>query len=283
MGGMQASRAICGYPQRVPGEEQGHPSAQPPAMTYIVRPGDEEMPLPYAFAGLTIRSFPLEADVTRLQAMCDNYLEYRAAGGGRVPSAGRPGVHAGRDLHVALFEERSRGLLLGERDLVQRAGGPRPAGEWRWQAQDLAFYFPYIYVDNPWAIATGREVFGYPKAWSTLHIPPDPKHPAPVRLDTMVLPVLAKGTKLELLPLIEVSDAPGRAPLGMLHEVQNLGTGLEGLPAWPPRTAVGARFQPVREVIHAITEGRIPIVSLKQYRDCRLPGPRLLPGHRRAR
>ena len=267
MAGMQASRAICGFPQRVPGEAQGHPVQQPPPLGYIVRPGDEEMPLPYAFTSLTVRSFPLEADVTKIQAMCDRYLniappetlEYRPLGGLVF-------------MQVATYKSLSSGSdpegFFSENEIsfnVLLARGRRVNGVW--QASDLAFYFPYIYVDNPWAIATGREVFGYPKAWSRLDIPEDPTHAAPVRLETMVLPVLGRGTKLTLLPLIEIDMHPEGRLQGMLHEVENLAIaakdyllGHDGLLAEMDRSLF-------REVIHAITEGRIPIVSLKQYRD----------------
>jgi hypothetical protein len=141
----------------------------------------------------------------------------------------------------------------------------------QWQATDLAFYFPYIYVDNPWAIATGREIFGYPKAWSTFQIPDDPRQPAPVRLDTMVLPVLSPGTRLQLQPLIEISRRTEGFIAGLVHEVEDIGTGLkdyllgqDGLLGEIDRSLFG-------EIVRMFTEGRIPIVSLKQYRDTVAP------------
>jgi uncharacterized protein with NAD-binding domain and iron-sulfur cluster len=271
MAGMQASRAICGYPQRVPGEEEGHPARQEQPLTYIARPGDEEMPLPYAFGGLTIRSFPLEADVTMLQAMCDRYLniapqevaEFRPLGGL---------VFMQVATYKSLASSSDREGFFSENEIsfnVLLARGRRVNG--RWQAQDLAFYFPYIYVDNSWAIATGREVFGYPKAWSTLQIPPDPKHPAPVRLETMVLPVLAPGTKLELRPLIEINEHREGWLSERLHQIEDIAIGVkdyflghDGLLMQLDRGLLG-------EVLHTVTEGRIPVVSLKQYRDAVSP------------
>ena len=95
----------------------------------------------------------------------------------------------------------------------------------------------------------------------------DPTHPAPVKLDTMVLPVLAPQTKLQLLPLIEIDEHPEGRLAGWLHEIEGVAIaakdyllGHDGLLASMDRSLFG-------EVIHALTEGRIPIVSLKQYRD----------------
>jgi uncharacterized protein with NAD-binding domain and iron-sulfur cluster len=267
MAGRQASRALCGFPQQIPGEEEGHPVRQPSGATYIARPGDEEMPLPYAFTGLTIRSFPLPADTATLQVMCDRYLniappevlEYRPLGGLVFMQVATYQSLASRTDREGFFSENEISFNV----LVAR--GRRING--RWEAQDLAFYFPYIYVDNPWAIATGREVFGYPKAWSTLQIPDDPRHPAPVRLDTMVLPVLAPATKLELRPLVEIERHQERRLAEWLHEIRDLGIGLKdyllghsGLLAQLDRSLVG-------EVAQTLTRGRIPVVSLKQYRD----------------
>ena len=240
-------------------------------MNYIARPGDEEMPLPYAFTGLTIRSFPLEADTSKLQAMCDRYLniappevlEFRPLGGLVFMQVATYQSLASRSDREGFFSENeiSFNVLL--------ARGRRVNG--RWQPVDLAFYFPYIYVDNPWAIATGREVFGYPKAWSKLDIPPDPKHPAPVGLQTMVLPVLGQGTKLELKPLIEVNVHREGLISSIVHEIENIAIGVKdyllghaGLLGQLDRSLLA-------EVEHTITEGRIPVVSLKQYRDAVSP------------
>jgi hypothetical protein len=87
----------------------------------------------------------------------------------------------------------------------------------------------------------------------------------------MVLPALGAGTKLELKPLIEISEHKEGLIAGLVHTVEDLGIelkhyflGHDGLLAELDRSLLG-------EVAHTVTQGRIPVVSLKQYRDAAAP------------
>jgi hypothetical protein len=203
--------------------------------------------------------------------MCDRYLniappevlEFRPLGGL---------VFMQVTTYTSLASQSDREGFFSENEISFNAlvaRGRRVNG--RWQAEDLAFYFPYIYVDNPWAIATGREVFGYPKAWSQLKIPPDPKHPAGVRLETFVLPVLAPGSKLELKPLIEIDEYPEDPLSKVVREIKDVTIGIKDYLLGHDGLLADLNQSLLTEVRQSLTEGRIPIVSLKQYRDTYSP------------
>jgi hypothetical protein len=218
-----------------------------------------------------VRSFPLAADVEKLQAMCDRYLniappevlEFRPLGGLVFMQVTTYTSLASRSDREGFFSENE----ISFNALVAR--GRRVNG--RWRAEDLAFYFPYIYVDNPWAIATGREVFGYPKAWSQLQIPPDPRNPSGVRLDTMVLPVLSPDTKLELKPLIEINEHPEGLFSKIVHEIEGIVIGVKDYLLGHDGLLGELDQSLLTQVVHSVTQGRVPIVSLKQYRDASSP------------
>lgn len=268
MSGMQAARAISGYPRTVIGEGPRQPSGATLALPrYLARRDDEEMAPPFTFSGMKLRSFPLEADPKRLQAFVDRYLniappevlEYRALGSlvymqllsyARMASDVNP---------EGFFSEHEVTFNI----LVAR--GKRQNG--KWVAEDLAFHLPYLFVDNAWAIATGREVFGYPKAWSWLDIPEDPKHPAGAWVDTPAFARLDAGEMLarrRLLELVQLHENPIERALhlveGALHGAKDLLFGKGGLLAEADLSLLG-------HVVSTFTDKRVPMDSLKQFRD----------------
>jgi len=272
MSGMQASRAISGHPRVVIGEDARQPHGATLALPpYLMRRDDEEMAPPFSFTGMKLRSFPLEADPVKLQEFVDRYLniapleelEYRPLGSlvymqllsyARMESDVNP---------EGFFSENEVTFNI----LVAR--GRRQNG--KWVAEDLAFHLPYLFVDNAWAIATGREVFGYPKAWSWLDIPQDPKHPAGAWVDTPVFARVDAGQTLKrrrLIELVRLNENPIEEIVhlaeGALRGVKDLVFGKGGLLA-------EADLSLLRHAVSTFTDKCVPMDSLKQFRDLEDP------------
>jgi uncharacterized protein with NAD-binding domain and iron-sulfur cluster len=167
MSGMQASRAICGCPTEIVGDpEAGTGPVARRNVPFITRGAEEAVPPPYRFRNLRIRSFPLKADPVKMQAACDRYLniappdilEYRVLGEYvylQIATYGSLVSEVPAWVREGWFSENEAAILL----LV--AAGRRRHGTW--QPHGLAYFMPYLWVDNPYCITTGREVFGYPK------------------------------------------------------------------------------------------------------------------------
>jgi len=60
----------------------------------------------------------------------------------------------------------------------------------------LVWYVPYIWVNNAYTMATGREAFGYPKALGFAQLPKDPNDPGPLWADALVLPTFTPTTEV---------------------------------------------------------------------------------------
>jgi hypothetical protein len=132
--------------------------------------GDAALPLPPPFLslGLENRYFPLLADRSRLQAFCDRYLGLGDAGG--LPEeVGRFEAHLPYVLlidctHRRLEVEREQYGWFSQRELTFAF-----LAEWhrkqqgRWCFEGLVFVNPFIYLDSPLGLTTGREVQGWPK------------------------------------------------------------------------------------------------------------------------
>ena len=182
MAGMQASRAICGVPETIVGEDQGWlggrrtgaPGRRQPA--YVDYGGLATCPSPVACEDSTLYSFFLEADHDRLSALCERVFSQTSGGQFELLPLGR---------HVMLtfgvvekikpqLEPWSRMGFATERQVAFwvpvvaiDSSGDRPV------ATSLGWFVPYMWVDNPLSLAGGREIYGYNKNWGWIDLPGD--------------------------------------------------------------------------------------------------------------
>jgi hypothetical protein len=184
MGGMQASRAICGVPGVIVGEDQtwlaggggARPGAPATHPSYVDYGGLATCPSPVDCDDSTLYSFFLEADHERLAALCDRVFSQPSGGELDLRPLGRhvmltfgnvekikpqlePWCRMG---HVS---ERQVGLWIPVVAVRSRKGRP--------VALSLGWFVPYMWVDNPISLAGGREIYGYNKNWGWIDLPAD--------------------------------------------------------------------------------------------------------------
>ena len=130
------------------------------------------------------------------------------------------------------------------------------------------WYSPYIVVDNPWSMATGREVQGLPKTFGQIAMPADAADPSnPLSATTMVLEKFDPGEETRdacVLSVERKGEAGGATHWRDLHEAwRDL---FETLSKDSAIAAVGGV-----EVALGLLEGEgpedVPLVFLKQFRD----------------
>jgi len=280
MSGMHAARAMCGTPAQIAGDhlpdgDDMPPSYDPPPprARYIEIDGNNTPRQPYAAQNVTMYSFALEADVARLQALCDQQLNlggpvvYRPLGPFVFFVAATMGPMSPAS-PAAWLDEKDFGfwvpVVAGRRDV---------AGEFH--AERTAFFLPYVWVNEHLAAQAGREVFGYPKAIGRLHNP-SPGDPAEFSVDALVVPELgppgAGASRWQWQRLVTASRRGGQpwaTPGGGLGSIAELGAtvaaalireiGDHALPAptWALLRSLG------RDVLGL----EVPMVFLKQFRD----------------
>lgn len=132
---------------------------------YVEYGGLGSAPGPLACKGTTLHCFWLPASYRRLHALCRRVFDEPSGGAvradpllpfvllsfGEVASiaAGPPYDRRGR------VTERQVGVWVPT--LVRRkSGAPK---------REVGFFLPWMWLDNPVSIASGREVYGYPKTW----------------------------------------------------------------------------------------------------------------------
>jgi hypothetical protein len=160
----------------------------------VVYGGGQELTYrpPLLFREVTARVFPLKANIARLAEFCDQYLNMD------IPDEI---VHFTPALPYVYFMALNYGGMSATSVHAQRLGWVSqheafflvPLARWRREHGKMAFQgwtsaTPFIFVDDPLSAATGREVYGWPKAqaWIEADRPAWTTHPrAPTRLYTL--------------------------------------------------------------------------------------------------
>jgi hypothetical protein len=134
----------------------------------------------------------------------------------------------------------------------------------------LAWYLPYIWVNNADTMANGREVFGYPKALCWAKVPTTAKDTGPFWADALVIPEgvgpqeVVRKRILELAPAPTSKDAPAPLLFDASQKVEAFREIAKRLhTAGEADCDLNFFFQTFLELIG----GHVPMVFLKQFRS----------------
>lgn len=234
---------------------------------YIPRGGEQAFAPPFAQTGTKLQGWLLPADLGAQQAMVDRYLN--------APMASESGFSYRAVLPAVLF---AIAPIAATRSLTEPdasygytpetdvafwslvARGHEEGG--RFVLDRLLWFLPYVFVDVPMTMATGREVYGYPKELAYLTWPDGDDDPLVLRAETMVLPVYSPETKLVRAPILEVRRTSAEPGL-----LERLGAAFGSLAGALAHLGVRADLQILEALEHSLVKLEIPMVFLKQFRD----------------
>jgi hypothetical protein len=128
-------------------------------------------PAPFDSRKTTMYGFWAQIDPDKVAALCKKVFDQTSSGAVRCRPIGRH----------AMLSWGNIGCVSSQTPPYDQRGGvtepqvaiwvpvairdPSSAHEW------FAMFMPYIWLDNPMSLATGRELFGYPKAWGWPEFP----------------------------------------------------------------------------------------------------------------
>lgn len=234
---------------------------------YVVRGGELVFAPPFIADKVDYYGFILDADINKLTAVCDKYLN--------------------EPLGESRFTPAGPFVLLACCNLPSLRSSAAPYSDWGWFAEkEIAFWMlvidkqtkrvywllPYIWVDNPYAMAMGRELYGFPKGIGTITLPASPDTPDEFAINTLVLPTFSANTEGIVAKLVEVketSDKVTHSVSGAVNDLESLvkeivllmGDGLSLL------GNAKLMLDSLDDLLHL----RIPMVFLKQFRDVITP------------
>lgn len=237
---------------------------------FIQPGGAQTYPQPLDLRDCHLFSFVLEADGAALGRICDTYLNGPAQGQVTyVPAASCAMLIVamiGRISCVDLPPEQQ--FWLPETDIafwVPVFKGKMEGGVFI--AEALQWFLPYVFVDNSWAVASGREIYGYPKAMSSFELP-SPDDPDHFGVNTLTVKAFGPATKAtcQRLFAIDRTSATGGLFKRTFRSVVETGEALL-------KAAIAERMLPIPglgmlgELFDLIVHGTMPMVFLKQFRD----------------
>ena len=276
MGGMQASRAICGYPKVIVGDPTVDPPPPPPPSglpPYIDRGGNLILRQPFLQTNTRLYAFVLPSRYESLVTLVDQCLNAPLGERRYMPVAGFttlvcaniPMMHSTNpiDSQKGHMSELDIGLW------VPVASGREVDGTF--VPEKLFWFLPYIYVDNAPAMATGREIYGFPKQAGTLAIPIDENEPGRILADVIVLPTYSPETKAEMRRVIEVaSTSPPCELRADFDTAAALAKGLRGRLVesfFHEKNSPPFSWKLLESIVTELFTGEMPMVFLQQFRD----------------
>lgn len=139
-------------------------------MGFTPRCGLEIQPGPWRTDNVDAQFFVLAANSGALQALCDRYLNVHGTPGTRFEPVAPV---------VALSFQNIHDLRSTSPHATQDIGHTYQEAAWWVMVQDrnkpadpVRLMVPFIFLNNTVALATGREIYGYPKEFADVQIPP---------------------------------------------------------------------------------------------------------------
>jgi hypothetical protein len=243
---------------------------------YIARGGDLVMAPPLKLCGATMYSFLVGADHGALTRMVDAQLNAVTARAGTIYKPLLPmAAIVCADITQSFSQtppDAQKGWM-SERDFgvwIPVVAGSEVGGTWK--PGRIAWYLPYVFVDNVAAMVTGREVYGFFKQTAALAMPPSPSAPGMFSIDALVIEKFAPSAQGQTLRLVTLTScepavAPGGAWAGLADAVDAVWSrvkhaffdGARGLPI--------STWDLIKNLLGDLITGDVPMVFLKQFRD----------------
>ena len=264
LSGRQAARAIMGSGERFPGEDGVLDTDVGGRSGYVDYGGYQSFPGPYACSDTTLTGFFAKGDADKIRTFVDKvFTDVSLARMRFEPLSDHVMLTWGdvRSVHPIIppwdgygtLEEPQVALWLPVARIDER-GAP----------VDFWFAIPYIWLDNPMSLVSGRETNGFPKTWGTPGFP-DASSPN-WTLDVFGLDFAAENRPgdhrlLEVNPTSTPQDADEE-----WHSVEDAVHGLAGI--------MRDRLEPGAELAHLgssavadLLAHSLPQIFLKQYRS----------------
>ncbi len=169
---------------------------------YIERGGEQVYAAPFAAKGVELFSFPVKGDIGSIQNnICDRYLNEPLEVSDRfVPLT-----------DYVMFVFNTIESLVSVLPPFNTMGSfPEKEGA-VWTAlvdrerEQLFWFHPYMVVDLSYAMAMGREIYGFPKTIGWFDIPQGPQAPESLSVETIVVDKFSLSSKGQRAKLIGVN------------------------------------------------------------------------------
>jgi hypothetical protein len=232
---------------------------------YIEHGGEQVYAHPFNARGVQFFGFIVSAKRSELQVhVCDRFLNAPFKRRRFVPLL---------DQVMVVFNGIAAMNASGPPDDVKGVYTEQEAAAWvpvlDTEERKVYWHIPYILVDNSYALAMGREIYGFPKMLGTFKgVGTGPARPGPMEVWTVVTPEFGAGKPAGLGRLLRLEAVSGKSP-GADTELQSLpqlaGEIIRRLGLGANNLAEGASDQ--AQLLESVLHLDMPMVFMKQFRD----------------
>lgn len=232
---------------------------------YVDRGGEQVWRPPFTAEDVRFYGFFLDADEKALQRnLCDRYFNDPAGEPGRF----RPAVPS------VMLAMCSLKALRSETEPYSGYGWFSEAETAFWvllvdtKLERLVWVFPYIWVDNAYAMSMGREVYGFPKGLGWFEIPEDHRGIQALSCETLAIKEYGpevQGGRERLIDVRRTADAPGHD--GWHSSEVVVSELLQGINVFREGGSLLGDLRLAEHMMGDLLHGRLTFAFLKQIRD----------------
>jgi hypothetical protein len=240
-----------------------------PLPAFVTYPGDPTAPSPIELLDVKLWSFPVPADLGTLQALCDKLIAQPSRGRVRFLALLPMVLMNVTEFPNAFFpvvrergRARERELSFGIPGLYVRSTGGIPE-------IGFAMFMPFLFLDNPVAITTGREEYGFFKQHAAVTLPSDPGSSG-FKVDIYGCKRFGADVFWDTVTLLDLRDIGVAAQTEIGLPWNSIADAAEGLSVALAGAAAGI-LAPlgvvIGEPLAALGLGKLSQIFLKQFRD----------------
>lgn len=274
--GMLAARAISGFPttiRRMRADRYSQKDAvMPGAATlppFVDHGGMTTFPGKIELSDTTMWAFMFEADRSKLEAFCARMFDAPSGGAVRVMPLASTMMMTIVDIGKGRFVDAPNMGWSRERELTFWIPAVRLAEQGgRTVATHFDMIMPYLVLDNPVAIASGREIFGYCKQAGVIGLPGDPGRSSDLTVDLFATRTFGADSQEIMQRLLTLSPMGTRSS----PTLSGIGTFAEGVKALhthlaPAMAVWHPGFELTADILSDLLKHQVPQLFLKQFRD----------------
>jgi hypothetical protein len=227
---------------------------------YIPRGGEQVFEPPYIAEGVQFFGFVVTADTAKLQSICDRYLNGPSGTQDFAPLV--PYV-------MFVFNKLGKLYAKNPPDFNRGWYSEQEAAVWMlvWDNKrgKALWHHPYMVVDSSYAMAMGREIYGFPKEIGWFEVPDGPDAPTEMFVKAVVVKTLTHDCQAKREILFKASLAGGGGRSGSVPNFAEF----PDLTALLKAAAERLRFRDFigDKDLSTILTAPIPMVFLKEFRD----------------
>lgn len=228
------------------------------------------VPGPLRCQGVTQWCFPLKADPERLIDLCERVFAGPSSGGEDIrPLGSHVTLTLGRIERIV--SEQAPFTSMGWASECQAAvwipvGRVRVDGE-RPIAQELLMFTPFMWVDNPISLVSGREIYGFPKAMAWFDLPAPGAEDEVLGLEVFGMDYDC-DEEARRRPLVRITRGPRVNELTDIawSTLLHVGRHLRELAEGERRASVGLGWEFAEHIVENLRGGNVKQVFLRQVR-----------------